>query len=256
MSVNEKMTAIADAIRDKTGGTEKLTLDDMPIAIAEIAGYNEGYNKGVAETEAKNAWVPYITNLNTAFYSVEFPANTELTINIPSFGGNLSEAFYNCKNLVGLKLSCDNFKPYANGIVGATYSAVLRSNKELKWFDFSGIKAKATTWYTAFTGCYALEEIIGVIDVHESVKKSAFDSAFSGCTNLKEIRFAKGCILYGLQLYDCSKLSDASIQSIIEGLADLTGATTQTLYLHKDVGNKLTQAQKDAAYAKNWTLTY
>lgn len=29
MSVNEKMTAIADAIRDKTGGTDALTLDDM-----------------------------------------------------------------------------------------------------------------------------------------------------------------------------------------------------------------------------------
>ena len=81
MSVNEKMTAIADAIRDKTGGTEKLTLDDMPKAIAEIAGYNEGYNKGVAEIEAKYVWVSYLANLNTAFYSVEFPANTELTIN-------------------------------------------------------------------------------------------------------------------------------------------------------------------------------
>ena len=29
MSVNEKMTAIADAIRSKTGGTAALTLDDM-----------------------------------------------------------------------------------------------------------------------------------------------------------------------------------------------------------------------------------
>ena len=37
MSVNEKMTAIADAIRGKTGTTELLTLDDMPTMIEGIS---------------------------------------------------------------------------------------------------------------------------------------------------------------------------------------------------------------------------
>ena len=36
MSVKEKMTAIADAIREKTGGTELLTLDQMVDAINGI----------------------------------------------------------------------------------------------------------------------------------------------------------------------------------------------------------------------------
>lgn len=36
MSVNSKMTAIADAIRAKTGGTGLLTLDDMAQDIAAI----------------------------------------------------------------------------------------------------------------------------------------------------------------------------------------------------------------------------
>lgn len=36
MSVNSKMTAIADAIRDKTGGTDPLTLDQMAAEIASI----------------------------------------------------------------------------------------------------------------------------------------------------------------------------------------------------------------------------
>lgn len=38
MSVNEKMTAIADAIRAKTGGTDTLTLDQMATEIANISG--------------------------------------------------------------------------------------------------------------------------------------------------------------------------------------------------------------------------
>lgn len=38
MSVHEKMTAIADAIRIMTGGTEPLTLDQMPGEISSISG--------------------------------------------------------------------------------------------------------------------------------------------------------------------------------------------------------------------------
>lgn len=50
MSVNEKMAAIANAIRGKTGGTEMLTLDDMAAAIAglETGG---GASDGVKVTE-------------------------------------------------------------------------------------------------------------------------------------------------------------------------------------------------------------
>ncbi len=42
MSVNEKMTAIADAIRAKTGGTAPLTLDGMAQAIAGIRAEGGG----------------------------------------------------------------------------------------------------------------------------------------------------------------------------------------------------------------------
>lgn len=37
MAINEKMTAIANAIRSKTGGTDKLTLDSMVVAINNIS---------------------------------------------------------------------------------------------------------------------------------------------------------------------------------------------------------------------------
>lgn len=48
MSVNEKMTAIADAIRDKTKETEPLTLDAMATEIPKVfdIGYVTGYNDG------------------------------------------------------------------------------------------------------------------------------------------------------------------------------------------------------------------
>ena len=47
MSVNSKMTAIADAVRGKTGGTEKLTLDQMA---TEIEGIQVGGGGGIEPT--------------------------------------------------------------------------------------------------------------------------------------------------------------------------------------------------------------
>lgn len=46
MSVNEKMKAIADAIRGKTGGTDSLTLDAMAAAIASIEAGGGGVETG------------------------------------------------------------------------------------------------------------------------------------------------------------------------------------------------------------------
>lgn len=44
MALTNKLSAIGDAIRSKTGGTELLTLDQMPTAIASIeTGSNETY---------------------------------------------------------------------------------------------------------------------------------------------------------------------------------------------------------------------
>ena len=43
MSVQEKMTAIADAIREKTGGTELIGLDEMAGAVADMRLSNGNY---------------------------------------------------------------------------------------------------------------------------------------------------------------------------------------------------------------------
>lgn len=50
MSLKEKMTAIADAIRAKTGVTETLTLDDMA---REIAGITVGATSAPMKSRVK-----------------------------------------------------------------------------------------------------------------------------------------------------------------------------------------------------------
>jgi hypothetical protein len=50
------------------------------------------------------------------------------------------------------------------------------------------------------------------------------------------------------------KLSDASIQSIIDALADLTGQTALKVSFHSDTILKLTEDQIATISAKNWDI--
>lgn len=78
-TVAEKMTAIGDAIRAKTGGTEKLTLDQMA---SEINGMKKGFPNGTEWTqsniisgdfgsvyEANGLWVACSTDNHGLYYS-------------------------------------------------------------------------------------------------------------------------------------------------------------------------------------------
>ena len=57
-------------------------------------------------------------------------------------------------------------------------------------------------------------------------------------------------------LSDSSKLSDESIQNVINGLYDMTAkGFSPTLKFHSTVFAKLTDAQKQQITAKNWTVT-
>lgn len=82
------------------------------------------------------------------------------------------------------------------------------------------------------------------------------NNIFSYCSALKEVRFVTNSIYLSIGFAQSDKLSTDTIQSIIDGLADLTGDTAQTLTLHATVGGKLTDEQKATITAKNWELVY
>lgn len=98
-----------------------------------------------------------------------------------------------------------------------------------------------------------LETIHSVLDFSKAKNAT---KPFNGCSSLKNIQFNPCSILLNIAFTDSDKLTDESTQSIIDGLADLTGRVSQTLSLHNDVGAKLTDEQKAAITAKNWNLVY
>ena len=80
-------------------------------------------------------------------------------------------------------------------------------------------------------------------------------SIFSGCSALEDVIFG-GEITTGFGFGNCSKLTNASVQSYIDHLADLTGQTSQKVVFHSTVGNNLTDEQKATFTAKNYTVVY
>lgn len=93
MSVYEKMTTIADAIRSKTGGTELLTLDGVAEAIAGIStgGGGDGVLISILEGTATDLVLPdglvdlkTILNKSASMKSVTFPDTLE-TIGVAAF---------------------------------------------------------------------------------------------------------------------------------------------------------------------------
>lgn len=74
---------------------------------------------------------------------------------------------------------------------------------------------------------------------------------FQNCSSLTDITI-EGTINCNLNMSACP-LTTESVQSIIDALSDLNGASTKTLTLSSKAA--ITDAQKTAITAKNWTLS-
>lgn len=220
MSVNEKMTAVADAIREKTGGTEKLTLDDMPGQIGSIKSYSEGYEQGKVDG---------VENLPVGYLKVD---------------PNWTDLGYLCR----LRPSMVASLKYSDTANGTNFANMFNQCYAVSIPSLDFRKAKDLNNLFIYSG--TIEEI-GEMDIPNVTN---FYNAFRNCYGLKRISFVKGCIKCSVSFSSCNLLEDSAIQSIIDGLADLTGQTAQTIGFHTDVLLKLTTVQTDAITAKNWTI--
>lgn len=100
--------------------------------------------------------------------------------------------------------------------------------------------------------CTALRSVEKVILKADGSQK--FNQySFMNLPALEEIRF-EGTIGNSLEIKGSPLLSTASVNSIIGCLKDLTGATAQTLTLHSNVNERMTEQQILEVYNKNWTL--
>lgn len=106
------------------------------------------------------------------------------------------------------------------------------------------VKAEGTFYYAQKLETISLLVLNGV---------TSFSNCFAGCSALKDLTI-EGSIDVSINISATAVLSNASVQSIIDHLKDLTGQTAQTLTLHADVKGRMTEEQIASITDKNWTL--
>lgn len=244
MALINKLSAIGNAIREKTGKTDLLTLDQMPQEISSIeTGGEDSYYDEFWDTyqqngertdyeyaftgrgwNERNFYPKYdIKPIDTAYYMFSrFPIEIDLEQKLKECGVVLDTK--NCKNLNRTFWYCEI--------------------ETIPTIDCSSVKLLDRTF--SYCKIKTIKKIIYNKDIVDTY-------AFWECFDLTNITI-EGEIGKNLDLSYPKLLTIESVDSIINALIDLTGNTTQTLKLNADVKAKLTETQIASITSKNWTL--
>ena len=252
-AANAVILADCNAVLPTKGASTAETLEQVPQRIAGIKSYDEGYDVGVEDgkqSEYDRFWDACLGNADVINGQNMFSGSgwNDVTFNPPrSFAVNNAYMIFRACGItdLGAKL-----KKLGVVITFDTNSMQYAFNSA----KFTNIGNIAFTQpFASLDTVFTYNSNLRVIEPVIPVNNCNIGYGFAGCTALEEVRFS-GTIAQMAYFANSSNLSAASIQSIVDGLADLTGQTAQTLTLHSAVGAKLTEAQKETVAAKNWTL--
>ncbi len=246
---------IKSAIENKGVTVGDGTIDTYAEKISEIsAGGSGGYEQGFED--GKNS----VVDLGKLCESISFKSlnvfgKGEVTLDLENLS-TLDNTFYenradevnvtvehitiNCLNsITSMASAFRTISPYDYTLKRITLNAKLQDE-------------------AAFNYAFANRRTLEVIDGEplNFLNARAIANLFQACNALVEFRVVSNSISANFNVSPSPNLSTDTIRSIIDGLADLTGGTAQTLTVHKTVGGKLTDEQKATITAKNWTLVY
>lgn len=177
MSVNSKMTAIADAIRGKTGGTNPLTLDQMATAIAGITagGGDEMYIALSNDTLTDYSLPSGVNKVRAYLFAGSKNLKTaDLSALDVSGGGAIgTNAFYQCEKLESVVF------PSGNAVRPWIESRAFSGCKSLKevYISVSGSFGSSETYL--FENCTALTKFVAPL-----IRTTQTLGMFKGCSAL------------------------------------------------------------------------
>ena len=239
ITVKTQIQALINNANAKTGNNDT----DLTTAVNSLI---DGYGGGSHEED----YITYASIIQ--FNNLNYFGKSEIFIHlkyVKRIGSMFQQNTEKNNTVEHITLKTEQKLEYANAIFYALSAYV---DEYLKHITLHIDTSEVLNMSTIFAGLRALEVIDG--DPLDFSSATNVNNVFGDCVSLKEVRFKINSIKISFQIHYPNNLSDASIQSLIDGLADLTGATSQTLTLHKDVKAKLTEEQISTITNKNWTL--
>ena len=250
-TVNEKMTAIADSIRAKTGGTELLNLDQMASAVGEV--YEAGKRDGAASGGD-----------TTAAYNEGFEAGKQAEYDAFWDGAQKNgtgEVYYGyafCSRALWTQERIEKVK-YKH-LIASYFAVVFNGNTSLtdlsmftmESYIMSNGNHATISISSCFSGC---TNLVKCMPINFGFVNAA-PNAFNQCSALEELIVSGTIKVSDLNLKDSPKLNKASITSIINALSTTTTGLTVTL----------SKTAKEAAFTNdewaaliatktNWTIS-
>ena len=232
MSVNEKMTAIADNIREKTGGAEALTLEQM------ASGVNDVYEAG-KKSEYDAFWDSFQYYGQRKHYAYGFYFSETLVDNkVPVWtdenfkpkydiiaNGSAEKMFYNC-DFTDFKGILEKQGVVLDTSIAYSVKSAFGRCSELTRLPVLNL-SYASNIDSTFEFCRKLKSIDKIILNNKGTQTFTFP--FNSCTSLNEIRI-EGVIGTNFKFNYSSLVSVESMKSIISCLNNYAGTANEYKY--------------------------
>ena len=239
MALTDKLTAVANAIRVKTGKTEKMTFEQMTEEIYGISGSSG--NSDIGKLVDGSITTVDITNGATKIREYAFYNCTSLTsVTIPNSVTRISDyAFHNCTSLASVTIP--------NSVTRIGGSAFYNCTSLTSVTIPNSVTSISNS---AFSNCSSLTSVT----IPNSVT-SIGNNAFQYCKSLTSVTLENGFNANNLNVSASTLYTAETLVAMFEALADRTGATIQyTLTVGSTNLSKLTQEQIKIATDKNWVI--
>ena len=221
-------------------------------------GFNAGYKDGV-KSEYDRFWDAYQEYGNRTIYNCAFGSMWTAETFKPKYDIKPTNAYMMFHNNMGQKIKIDDFVEFCKqqGIEfdlsnsgNCIYALGCLHTKRFGVLDVS----KCTTTNYTNNMFYTNTAVITIDKFISSAQTHFHNETFAGATNLENITM-EGVVGTSISFYKNSKLTKASLESIISVLKDFSGtSTTATLTLHADSKAKLSEADIAIATQKGWTV--
>lgn len=235
-----------------------MTTADKLVTVADNIEkvYNAGFEKGKAEGGGFPADMEWANHATTAKIACDYIEDETVTFSFPSIVDyneifKLNTANYALKHLIlnigGLPTNFNRIF-FNFGQISANFGMYA-----LEHITINGDTSQVTSFYYFVR---SMNQVLKVIDgTPLDFSSSTSNQMFCNrCYSLFHIRIVPNTIKVSADFSGSYSWDDESLQSIIDGLADLTGNEAQTLTLHTNIKAKLTETQLATITGKNWTL--